>query len=78
LFVDVPGNYVTYQDGSIAWRDLLTIGFFEEGFNGVDYPFNNGSNYFYFNHNLYVRRQSPTPKIDNNNDDLVTGLNEEC
>ena len=78
LIIDVPENYVTYQNGSIAWRDLLTIGFFEEGFNGVDYPFNNGANYFYFNHNLYIRRQLPVPRIDNNNDNLVTELNEEC
>jgi hypothetical protein len=59
IIIDIPENYVTYADGSIAWRDLLTIGYFEEGVNGVDYPFLNGAHYFYFNHNLYVRRQKP-------------------
>jgi hypothetical protein len=64
IVVDLPGNYVTYADGSIAWRDLLTIGYFEENTNGVDYPFTNGAHYFYFNHNLYVRRQIPIETID--------------
>lgn len=62
VVVDLPGNYVTYPDGSIAWRDLLTIGYIEEGKNGVDYPFLNNSHYFYFNHNFYVRRQNPLPE----------------
>jgi len=55
--LDIPGNYVTYSDGSIAWRDLLPIDFYEEDINGVNYPFLNGAHYFYFNYNLYVRRQ---------------------
>lgn len=57
--IDVPGNYVTYPDGSIGWRDLLPIGFYQEGDNGVEYPFLNNSHYYYFNHNLFVRRQRP-------------------
>ena len=63
VMVDIPNNYVKYADGSIAWRDLLTIGYFENGVNGVEYPFLNGSHYFYSNQNLYVRRQRPTPTI---------------
>lgn len=41
----------------ISWRDLLTVGFFEDGTNGVEYPFVNGSNYIYSNNSIYVRRQ---------------------
>ena len=61
--VDIPNNFVTYPDFSVAWRDLLTVGYFEEGTNGVDYPFLNASHYFYFNHNFYVRRQNPQSPI---------------
>jgi len=78
IMIDIPGNYETYADGSIAWRDLLTIGYFEEGDNGVEYPFVNGSQYFYFNHNLFVRRQKPTNQI--NQDDARVSINkkDEC
>ena len=78
IVIDVPGNYVTYADGSYAWRDLLTIGYFEEGFNGVDYPFVNGSHYFYFNHNLYVRRQKPPILIEQDDIVLCDNFIEEC
>ena len=63
IMIDIPNNYVKYADGSIAWRDLLTIGYFENGTNGVEYPFLNGSHYYYLNYNLYVRRQRPVPKV---------------
>lgn len=76
--VDVPSNYVEYPDGSIAWRDMLTIGYLENGDNGVDYPFNNGAHYIYFNHNLYVRRQIPVNLIDGGDINIVTDINEEC
>ena len=76
--VDIPGNYETYSDGSIAWRDLLTIGYFEEGVNGVEYPFVNGAHYFYFNHNLYIRRQNPPVLINQDGARAVTNINEEC
>lgn len=76
--VDIPGNFVTYADYSIAWRDLLTIGYFEEGINGVDYPFVNGSHYFYFNHNLYIRRQTPPILINQDDARTVKNINEEC
>lgn len=78
--IDVPENYVTYPDGSIAWRDLLSIGYFEEGINGVDYPFLNTAHYFYFNHNLFVRRQDPKSAtlIDQNGAKIVTNIQEKC
>lgn len=76
--IDIPDNYETYYDGSIAWRDLLTIGYFEEGVNGVEYPFVNGKHYFYFNHNLYIRRQLPSTLITQEDAKLVTTINEEC
>lgn len=76
--INVPGNYETYYDGSIAWRDLLSIGYFEEGVNGVDYPFVNGVHYFYFNQNLYIRRQIPSVFINQDDAKIVTTINEEC
>lgn len=76
--VGIPDNYETYNDGSIAWRDLLAIGYFEEGVNGVDYPFVNGAHYFYFNHNLYIRRQDPPILINQDDVRAVTKINEEC
>ena len=76
--IDIPENYVTYADASIAWKDLLTIGYFEEGVNGVDYPFVNGAHYFYFNHNLYIRRQRPPNLINQDGARVVASLNEEC
>lgn len=76
--IDIPGNYETYSDGSIAWRDLLTIGYFEEGVNGVDYPFVNGAHYFYFNHNLYIRRQDPPILINQDDAMVVRNINEKC
>ena len=78
IVIDIPGNYVTYPDGSYSWRDLLTIGYFEEGVNGVDYPFVNGSHYFYFNHNLYVRRQTPPTLINQDGVRIITSFREEC
>jgi len=55
----VPGDYEEYPDGSLAWRDLLTHGFIEEGNNGVDWPFMNARHYLYTNNYIYVRRQNP-------------------
>jgi len=80
IIIDVPQNYVTYADGSIAWRDILTIGYYEEGTNGVDYPFLNGANYLYFNHNLYIRRQTPPPAtlINQTGVNIMTNINEKC
>ena len=78
IIIDVPDNYVTYGDGSIGWKDLLTVGFYEEGINGVDYPFLNNSHYYYLNHNLFVRRQVPVDLITQNASRDVKNLTEEC
>jgi len=59
IYLNRPGDAVIYADGTVSWRDLLTIGFYEEGDNGVNYPFLNDAHYFYFNHILYVRLQLP-------------------
>jgi hypothetical protein len=55
--IGLPPDYITYSDKTIAWRDLLTVGYFEENNNGVDYPFVNGAHYYYFNHNLFIKLQ---------------------
>jgi len=80
VILNIPGNYVTYSDGSIAWRDLLPIGFYQDFDNGVEYPFLNDAHYFYFNRDLFVRRQNPvnivTPTEDLNVD--PNNLTVEC
>jgi hypothetical protein len=89
IIIDLPENYVTYADGSLAWKDLLPIGYYEDDNNGVDYPFNNGANYFYFNNNLYVRIQPiyipPTTQTTTQTttttqtvDNSIVNINEEC
>jgi hypothetical protein len=78
VMVDIPDNYVTYADGSIAWRDLLTIGYMEGGINGVEYPFVNGAHYIYTNNNLYIRRQIPPNPIDQNGVKFSLNINEKC
>jgi hypothetical protein len=71
LIIGVPDNYETYKDGSIAWRDLLDIGFFEpDNPDRVDYPFVNGYHYYYTDHTIYVRRQRPV--VDININELIT------
>ena len=60
--VGIPGDAEKRPNGDIIWRDVLTPGFIEEGNNGVDYPFLNGSNYVYTNKHIFVRRQiAPIP-----------------
>lgn len=61
IFPDYAKNYI---NNTVAWRDLLSIGFFEEGINGVDYPFLNGCHYIYQNYPIYVRRQRPPRFVD--------------
>jgi hypothetical protein len=50
---DVP-NYAFYsqQDGQFRWRDIYSVGFFDENNNGVNYPFVNGSFYPFVNNVL--------------------------
>ncbi len=47
------------NDGTVSWRDLLSIGFFEptdDGRNGLDYPFVNGKHYLFGDYSIYIRR----------------------
>ena len=54
----IPNYAEVYPDESIAWRDLLNIGYLEpENENGVNYPFVNGRHYFYGNYYFFIRRQ---------------------
>ncbi len=51
------------NDGTLSWKDLLTVGFLESSNNktlGVDYPFVNGKHYLYVDTPIYMRRQLPT------------------
>lgn len=51
------------NNGTISWRDLLSIGFLEVSENrtlGVDYPFVNGRHYLYTDTPIYIRKQLPT------------------
>ena len=75
---NLPKNYLKYSDGTIAWRDLLPIGGFEEDNNGIEYPFLNNANYIYFNHNLYIRRQRPPAIINTEIFKFVENTNTEC
>lgn len=52
------------NDGTVSWRDLLDIGFFEGGTKGVDYPFVNGCNYLFDSYAIYIRRQRPILTTD--------------
>jgi hypothetical protein len=52
------------NNGTVSWRDLLDIGFFEGSVKGVDYPFVNGCNYLYNNYSIYIRRQRPVNRDD--------------
>lgn len=71
----IPNYAETYPDGSIAWRDLLFIGYLEpQNENGVDYPFVNGKHYFYGNYNFYIRRQIPPLEKIINQDNLKIGV----
>lgn len=61
----VPNYAEIYPNGTIAWRDLLFIGYLEpENEDTVDYPFINGKHYFYGNYNFFIRRQIPRFEID--------------
>jgi hypothetical protein len=55
----IPNYAETFPDGTVAWKDLLNIGYFEPGNNGVEYPFVNGKHYVYDNYNFFIRVQKP-------------------
>jgi hypothetical protein len=63
VVVNLPPDTITYPNGTRVWKDILSVGFYENG-NGVDYPFINNSHYFYSNNVLYLRVQTPNrPKL---------------
>jgi hypothetical protein len=76
----IPNYAETYPDGTIAWRDLLFIGYLEpENNNGVDYPFVNGKHYFHGNYNFYIRRQLvPVDKIIDQDDVKISKIQDVC
>jgi hypothetical protein len=53
---NLPSHVLYYPDGSGAWRDILSIGYFEDD-NGVDYPYLNDRHYLYSDNVLYIRTQ---------------------
>lgn len=55
----IPNYAETFPNGTVAWKDLLNIGYFEPGNNGVEYPFVNGKHYVYDNYNFFIRVQKP-------------------
>lgn len=74
ITVGIPGDSETRPNGDVIWRDILESGYIEDGNNGVDYPFMNGSHYIYTNKHIFVFRQNPdvsyttitneTPSVD--------------
>lgn len=68
----VSSNYEIYPDNSIGWRDLLPNGVFEDGDNGVDYPFVNNRHYIYDNFIFYIRQQQPIPDEIIDQDSVIT------
>lgn len=46
------------------WRDLLEIGFIDGNGRGVEYPFESGAHYIYFDKNFYLYRQDPPCVVD--------------
>ena len=56
---DLPIYSEDLGDGRFIWKDMLTIGYMEDGNNGVDYPFLNGCHYIHQNYSLNFRRQDP-------------------
>lgn len=57
--IGVPDYAIKLNDGRYLWRDLLDIGFTENGVDVLDYPFLNGYHYMYNNYCFTVKRQDP-------------------
>ncbi len=76
----IPNYAEVYPDKSIAWKDLLFIGYLEpENENTVDYPFVNGRHYFYDNYNFYIRRQDPPSGTTINQDTVkISKIQDVC
>ena len=60
----IPGDAEVRPNGDVIWRDILEPGYIENGDNGVDFPFLNGSSYIYLNKNIFIRKQTPDPLTD--------------
>ena len=56
---NIPSYATNIGDGRLTWRDLLDIGYNEQGLNTLDYPFTNGSHYLYNNYCFIIKRQDP-------------------
>jgi hypothetical protein len=56
---EVPSYATLKDDGTYAWRDLLSIGFNDGETETLDYPFLNGSHYRYQNYCFSLKRQDP-------------------
>lgn len=59
LIDEVPSYATLKEDGTYAWRDLLSIGFNDGEIKTLDYPFLNGSHYSYQNYCFNLKRQDP-------------------
>ena len=67
----IPGDAEVRPNGDVIWRDILEPGYIENGNNGVNFPFLNGSSYIYLNKNIFIRKQIPD-NLDNKVDDEDT------
>lgn len=54
---DYPDYAFIFSDGDIVYKDLLSVGFFEENTNGIDYPFINNLHYLYNDIKFIIRKQ---------------------
>ena len=55
--VGIPGDAEKRPNGDTIWRDVLEPGYIEDGNNGVDFPFLNGSNYIFINKDIFIRKR---------------------
>ena len=67
----IHGDAEVRPNGDVIWRDILEPGYIENGNNGVNFPFLNGSSYIYLNKNIFIRKQIPD-NLDNKVDDEDT------
>lgn len=56
---DYPSYAFLFNDGNVVYKNLLDVGYFEEGSNGIDYPFINNINYLYNDFKFIIRRIIP-------------------
>ncbi len=51
-----PDHAILFYSGDIRYKNYLDVGYFEEGTNGIDYPFMNNLNYLYDDAKFIIRR----------------------